>query len=223
MLGYVAIVQIYFFKFYIRNQGKERPAKTKLLLAKLCVVWYTFGSVVNFICRLCAVLVIFDFWNIFEIVDPKSPGNWSFQKSYQIVWLSAVSYCTESDSAQYHTAWSLTPRSIILHWVWLRAVLDNFGFSDISISGLCTVSHCTKSHFSGIGARKQIFLQNHFRQFIRDPDGLDSWKKMKKILWHCLFKQHLMWHCPLKLTVRLFVILIHSLTNFSNTSTTWWQ
>ena len=55
MLGYVAIVQIYFFKFYILNQGKERPAKTKLLLAKLCVVGYTFGSAINFICRLCAV------------------------------------------------------------------------------------------------------------------------------------------------------------------------
>ena len=46
---------IYFLKINILNQGKERPAKTKLLSAKLCAVWYTFVCAVNFICRHCAV------------------------------------------------------------------------------------------------------------------------------------------------------------------------
>ena len=41
--------------------------------------------------RLCAVLAIFDFRNIFETfskyhhIDPKSPGNRSFRKSNKIV------------------------------------------------------------------------------------------------------------------------------------------
>ena len=41
---YVAIVNIYFFFFNILNQGKERAAKTKLLLAKLRTVSHTAES-----------------------------------------------------------------------------------------------------------------------------------------------------------------------------------
>ena len=51
MLGYVAIVHIYFLlKLYILIEGKERPAKTKLFSAKLRAVLDTFGSAVNFNC-----------------------------------------------------------------------------------------------------------------------------------------------------------------------------
>ena len=57
MLGYVAIVHIYFGNFFIVFiQGKERPAKTKLFLAKLRTVLITFGSSENLIRRLRAVL-----------------------------------------------------------------------------------------------------------------------------------------------------------------------
>ena len=50
MLGYVEIVHIYFKKFNILFEGKERPAKTKLFPAKLRAVLDTFGSAVNFKC-----------------------------------------------------------------------------------------------------------------------------------------------------------------------------
>ena len=107
---------------------------------------------------------------------------------------------------QYHTAGSPTRRSITLRGVRLHTVLDNVGFLDISISRLrqcdtarnrtrCSVilcgvrlgavSHCAESHFS------RIFRRNHFRLFIRDPNGFDSWKKMQTISWHCLFKESL--------------------------------
>ena len=50
MLGYVAIVHIYFGNFFIVFiQGKERPAKTKLFLATLRTVLITFGSSENLI------------------------------------------------------------------------------------------------------------------------------------------------------------------------------
>ena len=43
MLGYIQIVTLDFFEFYILYQGKERCANTKLMLAKLCAVLATFG------------------------------------------------------------------------------------------------------------------------------------------------------------------------------------
>ena len=82
--------------------------------------------------------------------------------------------------------------------VGLLAMLDNFGFSEISISQLSTVwyewswtccsailcgvrlsavSHCTDSRFSWISSWKRIFQWNNLSLFIRDPNGFNSWKK----------------------------------------------
>ena len=95
-----------------------------------------------------------------------------FEYVKKFVWLGAVSHCAEADSAQYHTAQSPTRRSITLRRVRLGAV-----------------SHSAESSFSRISSRKRIFQQNHFRLFIRKPNGFDSWKKnYEKISWHCLFK-----------------------------------
>ena len=148
--------------------------RAHIFLKKSIAVWYTFGSAVNFICILCAVLVIFRF-SKYHHIDPKTPGIWSFRKSNKVVWLCAVSHWAESDSAQYLTArspesdsaqsetildfrtfqfpdsaqyltvQSPTPRSITLRGVRLRAEWDNFGFSDISISRLCAVWYCAES------------------------------------------------------------------------------
>ena len=142
---------IFLYKFNILIEGKEKPAKTKLLSAKLRAVTHHFGSAENFNGRLRAVWHHFGFSkyfrNIFEISlkDPKSTGNWSFRKSNQTVWLCAVCH--------------------------------HFGFSHISISRLRAVAHCVESRFSRISSRKRIFQRNYFRLFIRDPDGFDSWKK----------------------------------------------
>ena len=61
----VAIVHIYFFKFNILIEDKERPAKTKNFPAKLCAVLDTFGSTRRSITLrrvgLGAVLAIFRF------------------------------------------------------------------------------------------------------------------------------------------------------------------
>ena len=130
------------------------------------------------------------FW-IFEIfskgfskyhhIDSKSHRNRSFWKSKKLF-----------DSTQYHTARSRTRHSIAPRRVRLGAVLDNFGFSDISLSRLAqcdtvwsrtrrsmillgvrlsAVSHCAESCFSRISLQKR--KRNQFRLFIRDPDGLD--------------------------------------------------
>ena len=46
MLGYIEIVSIYFKKqFNFLYQGKERPAKTKLVPAKLHAVLANFGFI----------------------------------------------------------------------------------------------------------------------------------------------------------------------------------
>ena len=66
--------------------------------------------------------------------------------------------------------------------VWLRAVWHHFGFSHISISRLRAVTDWAESRFSRISSRKRIFQRNYFRLFIKDPDGLDSWKKIAKNL-----------------------------------------
>ena len=70
--------------------------KDKIALGK------TLRSVILLGVRLCTVLPIFDFRNIFEtfskyhLIDPKSPGNWSFWNQIKLF-----------DSAQYHTARSV--------------------------------------------------------------------------------------------------------------------
>ena len=52
---------------------------------------------------------------IFSVLVSSSLRYWN---------LSEVWYCAESSSAQYHTAWSQVPRSIILHGVmWLFHIL----------------------------------------------------------------------------------------------------
>ena len=117
MLDYVAIVHIYFWKllvFFI--QGKEKPAKTKLFLAKLCSVLVTFGFSENILStppsvslcgvRLRAVLANFGFSKIiqtfskYQHMDPKFPEKWRFSKIKKIVLLHTVLACTESDLVQ---------------------------------------------------------------------------------------------------------------------------
>ena len=57
MLVFVAIVHIYFYFLFLYSlQGKERPAQTNLMPAKLRAVLATFGFSENIICRLRAVL-----------------------------------------------------------------------------------------------------------------------------------------------------------------------
>ena len=75
-----------------------------------------------------------------------------------------IQNCSRQNSTP---AQSLTPHSVSLHGVRLRAVLANFGFRDISIS------NCAESLISRISSRKRIFEQNHFRLFIRGSDGFD--------------------------------------------------
>ena len=81
MLGYVAILHIYFYKKLIFSLKGRRGLQRQNCSRH------------------------FGFSNIFEISlkDPKSTGNWSFRKSNQTVWLCAVWHCAESDSAQFHT------------------------------------------------------------------------------------------------------------------------
>ena len=74
-----------------------------------------------------------------------SHGSISFENPKKIVWLGAGKHCAELDSKHYHTGPSPTRCSITLRGVRLRALLDSFRFSDISISQLPTVSHCAKS------------------------------------------------------------------------------
>ena len=90
-------------------------------------------------------------------------------------------------SKMANTAQSRTSRSVILCGGGLCSVLAIFWFSKyfwniLEISSyrlykswvrLRTVSHCAESHFLQISSRKRIFQRNHFRLFIRDPDGLD--------------------------------------------------
>ena len=117
----------------------------------------------------------------------------------------------KSDSAQYHTAPSPTPRSIPLRGVRLCAVLDNFGFSNISISRHGGVWYCAESHlaqcdsarsptwqsiilrgvpfFFWISPRKRIFSETIVDCLSGTQIGSIHEKKMKKILWHCLFKK----------------------------------
>ena len=53
---------------------------------------------------------------------------------------------------------------------------------------LCAVLVCAESIISQLSMQKRIFQLNHFSLFIRGPVGLDSWKKGRKISWHCHFK-----------------------------------
>ena len=136
---------------------------------------------------LCAVLAIFQFSkyfrNIITYVDPKSPEIEVFKNQIKLfdsaqyhtarsptrgVWLSAVSHCAESDSAQCE-------KILILRGVGLSAVW------------YCAVSHCTESRFLRISSPKRIFHRNHLRP--RTQMGwINEEKKCQKILRHCLFK-----------------------------------
>ena len=106
-------------------------------------------------------------------------------------------------TAQYHTAWNPTRCIIPLPVVWLLAVLDNFGFSYISISQLgavqCdtawSVTWCSIT-LPGVTFFANIFAKTNFsvKPFLTVYLG-PKWvrfmkkKKMLKILWHCLFKR----------------------------------
>ena len=104
----------------------------------------------------------------------------------KIVWLGALSRTPRSVrqfgifghflfpySAQCDTARSQTRRSVILRRARLSAVQYHTARSQV---------------FLRISSRKRFFQQNLFRLFIIDPNGFDSWKKIAKILRHCLFK-----------------------------------
>ena len=125
MLGYVAIVNIYFWKFLVFFfKGKEKPAKTKLFRLNSSLAntawsptphsvshFWIFGKL-NYWLR--AVSANFGFskniWNFtkYLYMDPKFPGYGDFGKSKKIVWLCAMLACAESDSAQANT--------VLSHW-----------------------------------------------------------------------------------------------------------
>ena len=77
-----------------------------------------------------------------------------------------------------------TARSVSLHRVRLRAVLDTFGFfrNSLTLRGVEFFELKIR-----ICLRKQIFKKNHFSLFIRSLDGFDSWQKIAKVSWHCPF------------------------------------
>ena len=89
MLGNVEIVFIQ--KNYILFQGKESPAKTKLMPAKLRTVFATFGFYENLICWLHAVLVNFEFFlNVLNIaknqhMNPRFPRDGYVRKPKKCV------------------------------------------------------------------------------------------------------------------------------------------
>ena len=160
-----------------------------------------------------AVLAIFGFSKYFRIfskyhhIDSKSHGNISFRKSNNKKLFDLV---------QANTARSPTRCSITLRGVQLRAVLDNFGFSDISISRLGTVWYCVESDSAqcdtarspaqrsitlrGVTFFTNIFAKTNFSaKTILDClsgtqlelGSIHEKKKLLKISWHCLFKKRI--------------------------------
>ena len=149
--------------------GKS-PGSVILHGVGLWAVLDTFGSAVNLNCWLCTVFYCAESdsaqchtarsrtwflktyismtFRIYVMIfqQQKSKNISTIQKwlTLRRVLLGAVSHCVESDSAQYHTVRSPTWRSISLRRVWLHAVLDNFGFLDISISQLRAVWYCVE-------------------------------------------------------------------------------
>ena len=117
MLGYVAIVQVYvfliLFRFFI--QDKERPAKSKLFLAKLHALLGTSGSSENLIvdstqCQpILDLQKIFEFFRNFIIWILNSLEMKIFEYLNNCLTPCSVS-CVESDSEQANTALSLQKR-----------------------------------------------------------------------------------------------------------------
>ena len=113
-------------------------------------------------------------------------------------------YCTVTikELSVIYTAQSPTWRSITLRRLRLRAVLDNFGFSDILISWLGAVWYCDESDSAQYyTARSYIFSEYlHENEFFSESildclsgtqmGSLHGEKKMQNISWHCLFKKH---------------------------------
>ena len=119
----------YFFIFFI--QGKVRPAKTKLLTAKLLAVLVTFGFSVNLIvdssstprsvslresdsaqCYIVTFGISENIWNFskYHQSSYESYISWKlrFSKIKKFVWLHTVLACAESDSAQSPTLCSVS-------------------------------------------------------------------------------------------------------------------
>ena len=142
----------------------------------LCAVWY------------CAELdsgLVWSIWWYFENVS-KNISKIKKWLTLRRVRLHTVSHWAESNSAQYHTARSQTPCSITLRGVRLCAVWDYFGFSDISISRLCTVWYCAESNnfiwFSktSISRTFRVYMMI-FRKCFENISKIENWLTLRRV------------------------------------------
>ena len=84
----------------------------------------------------------------------------------------------------------MTPRSVSQFWIFEKYsklfrkiniwTPDSLLMETNKIVWICAVLACAESHISQISPLKRIFKKKkHFKLFIRNPYGFDSWKNVK--------------------------------------------